>query len=196
MADRIRQALHNLTEGEVAGLRSAYARIKGLRDNRSYMQAAGYHGVPDFWCWHHPADGAGDRRQRDGRGPLALFLPWHRAYLYDFEMRLRDGVPDVTLPWWDWTKDRGIPAAFGAPTQPDGAENPLLRFFIDQPRANPPARHWTTRDPQLDDLSPLPDQAAIDRVLAYDDFFEFSGELEGLHDAVHGWVGGDMGIVA
>ena len=33
-----------------------------------------------------------------------LFLPWHRAYLYFFELALQDQDPAhaVTLPWWDW----------------------------------------------------------------------------------------------
>lgn len=31
------------------------------------------------------------------------FLPWHRAYLYEFEQNLQDFDPDVTLPYWDWT---------------------------------------------------------------------------------------------
>ena len=31
------------------------------------------------------------------------FLPWHRAYLYEFEQLLQDYVPGVALPYWDWT---------------------------------------------------------------------------------------------
>nr|MDJ0951915.1 tyrosinase family protein [Alphaproteobacteria bacterium] len=31
------------------------------------------------------------------------FLPWHRAYNYEFEQNLRDFFPDVMLPYWDWT---------------------------------------------------------------------------------------------
>ncbi|MCY4560291.1 MAG: tyrosinase family protein [Chloroflexi bacterium] len=37
------------------------------------------------------------------------FLPWHREYLWVFENRLRRENPDVTLPYWDWAKDRRIP---------------------------------------------------------------------------------------
>jgi hypothetical protein len=29
---------------------------------------------------------------------MQLFLPWHRAYLYNFEMAMRDRVAGVTLP--------------------------------------------------------------------------------------------------
>ncbi len=31
------------------------------------------------------------------------FLPWHRVYLYEFELVLQDVVPGVSLPYWDWT---------------------------------------------------------------------------------------------
>ncbi|HET7460979.1 MAG TPA: tyrosinase family protein, partial [Longimicrobium sp.] len=31
------------------------------------------------------------------------FLPWHRVYLYEFELALQEMVPDVTMPYWDWT---------------------------------------------------------------------------------------------
>lgn len=31
------------------------------------------------------------------------FLPWHRAYLYEFEQNLQDFAPDIMLPYWDWT---------------------------------------------------------------------------------------------
>lgn len=31
------------------------------------------------------------------------FLPWHRIYLYEFEQAMQDILPDVTMPYWDWT---------------------------------------------------------------------------------------------
>jgi tyrosinase len=31
------------------------------------------------------------------------FLPWHRAYLYEFEQNLQDFSRQVMLPYWDWT---------------------------------------------------------------------------------------------
>jgi tyrosinase len=34
------------------------------------------------------------------------FLPWHRRFLLDFESALREVDPSVTVPYWDWTKDR------------------------------------------------------------------------------------------
>ncbi|MHC3470349.1 tyrosinase family protein [Streptomyces sp. 7R007] len=34
------------------------------------------------------------------------FLPWHRRFLLDLERALRRVDPSVTVPYWDWTKDR------------------------------------------------------------------------------------------
>ena len=31
------------------------------------------------------------------------FLPWHRAYLYEFEQNLQDFNRQIMLPYWDWT---------------------------------------------------------------------------------------------
>jgi hypothetical protein len=38
------------------------------------------------------------------------FLPWHRAYLYHFELFLRQKIDDdFRLPYWDWSKDQTLP---------------------------------------------------------------------------------------
>src|SRR5690348_13822884 len=107
--------------------------MMAIRDNRSYAFFAGLHGVPNFWCWHH------QRSERSGQ-LRQLFLPWHRAYLYNFELAMRDRVPGVSLPWWDWTlrppRQNGIPQIFADRTA-DGQSNPLASFRMDVPTANP-----------------------------------------------------------
>ena len=37
------------------------------------------------------------------------FLPWHRAYLYEFEQVLQDVCPGITMPYWDWTMSQYCP---------------------------------------------------------------------------------------
>jgi tyrosinase len=37
------------------------------------------------------------------------FLPWHRAYLYEFEQALQDVCPGLTMPYWDWTLPQYCP---------------------------------------------------------------------------------------
>ncbi|MFF4014428.1 tyrosinase family protein [Streptomyces sp. NPDC001843] len=34
------------------------------------------------------------------------FLPWHRRFLLEMESALRRVDPSVTIPYWDWTRDR------------------------------------------------------------------------------------------
>src|SRR6266853_855549 len=114
---RTRLGVHNLSSDQVAAFRDSYRQMMQISDNRGYQFLAGLHGVPSHLCHH------GD----------PLFLPWHRAYLYYFEMAMRDRVPDVTLPWWDWTlrppRQNGIPEAFGVRTV-GGKPNPLVGFRI------------------------------------------------------------------
>lgn len=109
---------------EIARLRRAYARMKSLNDDRGYDFFASIHGLAmPIWCHHG----------------TALFLPWHRAFLYFFELGLQtrlgprfttrtpaDGdLAEVGLPWWDWTSELshsdGLPDSY---TDPD-PDNPL-----------------------------------------------------------------------
>jgi tyrosinase len=85
---RQRANLDCLGEPEVEALRDAFRRIYDLNqypdDRRSYNNQALIH---QNHCQH------GWER----------FLPWHRAYLYEFEQNLQDFVRDITVPYWDWT---------------------------------------------------------------------------------------------
>ena len=66
------------------------------------------------------------------------FLPWHRAYLYEFEQNLQDLEPGLMLPYWDWTMpqyrpetpDKGwiIPQALKAFLTPHAAERLIERL--------------------------------------------------------------------
>lgn len=85
---RQRANLDCLGDAELERLRRAFRHIYGLNDwaedRRSYNNQALIH---QNHCQH------GWER----------FLPWHRAYLYEFEQNLQDFDPDITLPYWDWT---------------------------------------------------------------------------------------------
>jgi tyrosinase len=135
-----------------------------------------------------------------------LFLPWHRAYLYFFELALRDLVPDLggfALPWWDWTSAtshaQGVPLLYAHQHDPQGHPNPLYSAAVDpvalqqgQAQGDPVAPN-TERQPG----SPgdLPQGADVAAVLALGDFLDFSSQLEDIHNGVHGWVGGHMGQI-
>lgn len=66
--------------------------------------------------WHHAVMTATvhpyepqDPTYRNGahRGPA--FLPWHREMLMQFDTELKTINSEVTLPYWDWTKDAADP---------------------------------------------------------------------------------------
>ena len=96
---RHRLNIDALTPAQLAAFRAAIAASMQISDERGYNYQAGIHGLP------LPIGCAIAHGQ-------PLFLPWHRAYLYFFELTLRAGGADVTLPWWDWTADRKVPKAY------------------------------------------------------------------------------------
>ncbi len=98
------------------------------------------------------------------------FLAWHRRYVRSFELRLQQVHADVTVPYWDWTKDRRIPAALSAPAL-------LTRWSV-------------TRG--TFDATMLPTKGLVDQVLKLTPFAAFQRQLEAIHGPVHNAVGGDM----
>lgn len=163
---KIRKNITALTDEELANFRAAIQALKDLpdTDERNYTNQATIHGTN---CRHNSE----------------LFLPWHRAYLYRFELLLQEQVPGVTLPYWDWVNTREIPAAYLA-----NAANPLFN-----PNRTPGPPSMLPEPVDQDDIQNLPD------------FLDFGGapvataspgdlELRN-HNGIHGWVGGDMGSV-
>jgi tyrosinase len=180
-----RKRLSALTDDDVAALREAMRRFQAISDSRGYGHFASLHGFPEpGYCEH--------RNQ--------LFLPWHRGYLYFFEQALQDvGVPGVTLPWWDWTESRDIPPAYADPTDPNGQANPLFDAEVVAAGGmrDPGWPERTSRPAQRDATwlagGGLPTQDDVDRVLGAANFDDLTFELENIHNAVHVWVGGQMG---
>ena len=97
------------------------------------------------------------------------FLTWHRWYLLQFERRLQEEDPDVSVPYWDWVTNPQIPAAINRSAQ-------LRRWRVQ--------RQW---DPTF-----LPDRADVNRAARRDKFGPFQLRLEGEHGTVHIAVGGQM----
>jgi tyrosinase len=113
-----------------------------------------------------------------------LFLPWHRAYLYEFERLLQEQVPGVTLPYWDWVNTREVPEPYRDAVVADFNPNPLFN---------------ATRMPPPDGSS-LPTSTDESNALALPNWPDFGGmpvtsAMAGAveasnHNTVHGWVGG------
>jgi tyrosinase len=117
------------------------------------------------------------------------FLPWHRAYLANFESICRKltGNNDFALPYWNRTTSPSIPAPFW------GAGNPLLN---------------TTRIATQTSVASasMVGATTITNILSQTNFILFAsgqattqrqqvsyGGLEGTpHNYIHGFVGGDM----
>ena len=200
MADR--RSIRGLSTGQLDQLRAAYTSFQNIRDPRGYHFFASLHGLPlPTFCEH---------------GGL-LFLPWHRAYLYFFELYLQDaardeGIPKadgIGIPWWDWTSDvshsEGIPPAY-TENQAGANGNPLSTVSVDdwprevlrqvlQELPGALAQDGATlRDTDLPDE--LPRRATVEDILAAPTFEDFSLRLENVHGAVHVWVGGAMSGVA
>src|SRR5205823_8073622 len=112
VAVRQRRSVTQLLPAQLETLRQGFAAVLQLRDDRGYQFHAGIHGLPlPKYC-----------KVAHGQ---PLFLAWHRAYLYTFELALRDQVADVSLAWWDWRHERKIPAAFADNTDDSGGANSL-----------------------------------------------------------------------
>ncbi|MDJ0628720.1 MAG: tyrosinase family protein [Rhodobacter sp.] len=113
-------------------LRRAYARFKSVPDERGFDFFASLHGLAlPIWCEHGSP----------------LFLPWHRAYLYYYELALQTRLgarftetdpaepefAEIGLPWWDWASDHshdvGLPNSY-AEDLPGGDGNPLRQTVV------------------------------------------------------------------
>jgi tyrosinase len=186
----LRKSLRNLPDIEIKSLRTAYARMMEISDNRGYNYIAGFHGVPGWYCWHHQRNTHLVQRAR-------LFLPWHRAYLYRFEQAVQDQLAEVAIPWWDWSSDisrsEGIPKVFSDKTS-SGKPNPLYTFHMAVPSGRRPLDSNTVR--ALGNPADLPTPEEIQNLYELTDFGDFNDGLEDIHDRIHVWVGGSMAEVA
>jgi tyrosinase len=169
-----RRSVGKLTAQQLADLRDAFRAVMRLQDDRGFWYFAGWHGEPFNWCEHH----------------TDLFLPWHRAYLYYFELALHAQVPGVSLPWWDWTTANKIPSAYSVKSA-GGRQNPLLVRKIQVYRSGQ-ALDVGDRTPGQAPVPSLPYRARWDHAMKATSFGEFQQRIERIHDDVHVWVGGIM----
>jgi tyrosinase len=174
----------SLDDAHMKRFRQAMDKMQAIGDKRGFNYVAGFHGVPDWDCWHH------QRNQHNPRVRARLFLPWHRAYLWWLEQAMQDQVDGTALPWWDWTTQRGVPPAYAGP-KVGSNRNSLYNSRINLPEVKPPVNRFTTRDPGRP--SGLPTPRNVETLLDESDWGTFSDGMESIHDDVHGWVGGRTG---
>lgn len=106
------------------------------------------------------------------------FPPWHRAMTMLLERELHLADPWVILPYWDYERDRTIPAAIANfhPTVnlPDGTSVVV------------------TRSPNPNQLMPIGTEGAV---LGETTFNDFALALQNMHNMAHVSVGGSMSSV-
>jgi len=192
---RQRPSVTELSQGQLEELRAAFTALQEKADERGYQHLAGIHGLPiPFYC--------------DQAHGQPAFLPWHRAYLYRFELALRATGHDVVLPWWDWITVPRVPEQL---EQLAGQVNPLFSQPVnDVAREQGKKGAGDPEDPEEHRLAPfthtvreegrpgtrLPTKLQIERLVAeYRDFVSFWQKLEDYHGNVHMWVGGHMGDI-
>jgi tyrosinase len=183
---KVRQSISQMSAAEVGRFRKALAGMMERPDNRGYQFFAGWHGVPLELCIHHEP----------------LFLPWHRGYLYFFELALQEIDPGVTVPWWDWMSEPGIPKAFDD-KRAEGKANVLASAPVEPMgvRRQPGWPKKTRREPGgripgVPHPAPPPLDSFYDWLMEASSYEEFQSRCWRLHDNVHLWVGGATGQMA
>lgn len=155
-----------------------YGQQVAIHGNMCHRMHAGMDGGPQDMCSVPLSPGSGQER----------FLPWHRVYLWEIEQLLIHLNPTSFIPYWDWTKDRDIPAWLQGflPTvvvpQEDG-NPPTTTVNVFRVPGDKPAEGGFL--PVTQDINDL--QNSTNKT-----FTEFATDLENFHNAVHIWVGGVM----
>jgi tyrosinase len=117
------------------------------------------------------------------------FLPWHRIYLFELEEMLQSFEQGITIPYWNWEKDRQIPDWLNNFTPDIISDNGTI------PVDRRPAGAFNQFT--------LPTKEDVDKVLSSSTYEEFTLALEqgiagnngtetSMHNEVHNWVGGTM----
>ena len=202
---RVRKSIYALTPTELQHL---VAAINTVRNNGQYQDFMNRH--LQAMMTMTPSNETGTQRNVAHRGPS--FLAWHRAFTYEFEDLLRTVDPTVTLPYWPFEQEtpgqtpRVFTAAyFGSDGNPSQGDR-----VIDGPFASWGITRRIARDPDTQ-ITRLPTQADVSVAMAYTNYetapyIESSAGVNmamegwignnapwGIHNDVHGYIGGDMG---
>ncbi|MGE3799492.1 MAG: tyrosinase family protein [Candidatus Kapaibacterium sp.] len=163
---RIRKNLLDLADSEVSDLRQAFTL---LNESREYQKFASI-------LVH-----LGHTQQND-----LLFLPWARAYFYEFELLLQSVVPSVTLPYWDYTSETsrkdGLPPVVATPVTESGELNPLFRGEWREPL-------HTFRE-TMPPIALAETATLAETAMSFDDFVTFSTSIWKTDIFTHIWLGG------
>lgn len=183
MMVRVRKAAHRMNADERGRYLAALERMRPQDGSADFIQY--YEDV------HREAG------PRSHRGPA--FLPWHRAFLLQFERQLQSIDPSVSLPFWDWTTDV-------APLLTGDFLGISTREVVEFDGLNP-IRNWMSanqrirRRPGVQGIYMGAQDLRFENAFRQSDYGPypqgFGTELEQrLHDDGHTWVGGNQGWMA
>lgn len=121
----------------------------------------------------------------------SAFLPWHRSYLYYFELYLRKQIRDsFRLPYWDWTLDQEIPKELQSSELVSalGITRKAINIAGPGSATDVASKEWWGQ--AFNECGKFADYDTIGGDL------ESSGTIESpYHNKVHTGVGGNMGKV-
>ncbi|XP_060569899.1 putative tyrosinase-like protein tyr-3 isoform X2 [Ruditapes philippinarum] len=135
------------------------------------------------------------------------FLPWHRVFLAHFEQEMKKINPSVSLPYWDYTTDYEIPQPYESVLWTPcffGENNDTVlsgpfKFMYGAHGAIISRRlaenFYSTRLINKADIERLKDFCGYKDITTGAVKEETDHNLETLHDSVHDYIGGDMGVV-
>ncbi|XP_045172669.2 putative tyrosinase-like protein tyr-3 isoform X2 [Mercenaria mercenaria] len=186
---------------------------KSTRSEIRTLSEEGWHNVTDVFRQLYEAGTLqsfgrlhGQARSMAHKG--AAFLPWHRVFLVHFEQEMRRINPSVSLPYWDYTIDHDIPQPFESVLWTPcyfGENNATVqtgpfRFFYGAHGAvisrDVAVNVRSTRLISKTDIKTLKEFCHFQDITTSGAVKTKSKHnLEQLHDSVHDYVGGDMGVV-
>lgn len=203
---RVRRSIYSLSSNEVTRLVNA---INILRANGVYADFMNRH--LQAMMTETPMNDPTTDRNVAHRGPS--FLPWHRAFIYEFEDQLRAIDPTITLPYWPFENETtGIPRVFSPGYFGSDGNRSQGDRVTDGPFASWNVIRRIGRDPDTQQTA-LPSLANVNTVLQYTNYdtapyieqsIGFVMGMEGwiginspwgMHNRVHGYIGGDMGTM-
>lgn len=174
-----------------------------------------------FVFWHHQTMmlmTPPDQTDRNAAHSGPAFLPWHRLFLLRLEQFLQDALDDADfrIPYWDWSADAELPNPATSPIWDAAAMGQFVGPAWDVRLAMSPLTGNLQRVNRVLARNPgvrgrLPTREQVRAVLRNESAYDVTpynssspgglrNPLEGwvgqarVHNNVHVWVGGDMGL--
>lgn len=170
----IRKSFDEMTDYEITELVNAFYELRNGPD--LFNDLAQFHA--QFFNFDETADptrldlhfNLPDESERE------IFLAWHRRQMFEMEQAVKEINPEISLAYWD-------SSVYQSSSDALWDEELLGSFNV----------NWNLRR-NLASNGPLPTAQNISTLMAMDDFYEFSNELERrpVHRGAHVWTGGAM----